>query len=266
MTATRDREPRWTSLLQLLAERGRLTVAEASAELDVSSATVRRDFAALAQQQLVSRTHGAIVSTSVNYSLPARYRTTSHDEVREAIAARAAQLVPPGSVVGLNGGRTTTAVARVLGQRTDAAASPHEPMQSVITNALNIASELALRPLIRCLVVGGVARPGSYELTGDLAIAALNRLWLDTLILGVDGFSAARGATCRHDEEAGINAAMTQRAQRIVVVATGDKIGATRLAQICPAEAVAELITDASAPAAEVAALREAGVAVTQLD
>lgn len=273
MTVTRDREPRWTALLQLLAERGRLTVAEASTELDVSPATVRRDFVSLAEQQLVNRTHGAIVATSVTYSLPARYRSSTGDELRKALADKAARLIPAGSVVGLNGGRTTTAVARALAALHDGtdAAEDVAPVRdgdaqlSVVTNALNIASELALRPAIRCLVLGGVARPGSYELTGDLATTALKRLWLDTLVLGVDGLSARGGATCGHDDEAGVNAAMAGRAARIVAVATGDKVGQTRLAQICPTDRIDILITDDSAPTSELKALRKAGVDIIQL-
>ncbi len=61
----------------------------------------------------------------------------------------------------------------------------------------------------------------------------LNELWLDTVFLGVDAVSALAGATCRHEGEAGINALMVQRADRVVVVATGE--GRRRaFARICP--------------------------------
>ena len=42
-----------------------------------------------------------------------------------------------------------------------------------MTNALNIASELAVRPNLRLVVTGGVARSASYELVGPLAEASL---------------------------------------------------------------------------------------------
>lgn len=266
-TSTRDREPRWTALLELLGRRGRLTVAEASEELGVSPATVRRDFAGLAQQQLVTRTHGAVVATSVAYSLPARYRETSQDAALGTLAERAASLVEPGSVVGINGGRTTTAVARALGASYGAPEPDPTgpPRLRVVTNAINIASELALRPGIRCLVLGGVARPGSYEMTGDLPAAAVHRLWLDTLVLGVEGFAGYGGATCGQDDEAAINAAMVQRAARVVVVADGDKIGRVRMARICDCEQVSVLVTDRDAPDQQVSALEAAGVEVLRV-
>jgi DeoR family transcriptional regulator of aga operon len=140
-----DRERRWSTLLELLAANGRLSVADASRTLGVSVATIRRDFAALAAQQLAARTHGGVVSTSVAYALPARYRSAAREDPKDRVAARASQLIPVGSVVGLNGGTTTTLTARHLARRTDLAASADPQPLTVVTNALNIAVDMVLR-------------------------------------------------------------------------------------------------------------------------
>ena len=171
MAATHDRAPRWSQLLQLLAERGRLSVAEVCGELGVSEATVRRDFNELAAQQLATRTHGGVLATAVAYDLPARYKSASQDGAKQQIAVAAADLVEPGTVVGLNGGTTTSAVARELASRPEIAASGLRPAVTVVTNALNIATEMVLRPAVRCIGLGGVARSESYEQTGPIAIA-----------------------------------------------------------------------------------------------
>jgi DeoR family transcriptional regulator, aga operon transcriptional repressor len=263
MAVTHDRAPRWSRLLQLLAERGRLSVAEVCGELGVSEATVRRDFNELAAQQLATRTHGGVLATSVAYDLPARYKSASQDGAKQEIAGAAADLVEPGTVVGLNGGTTTSAVARRLASRPEITAGGLRPGVTVVTNALNIATEMVLRPSVRCIGLGGVARSDSYEQTGPIAIAGMSQLWLDLLVIGVDGLTAGTGATCRHDDEASINAAMVSRATRVVVVTTGDKIGRTTFARICEAAAIDTLITDPTAPPAALAALRDAGVQVT---
>ena len=260
-----DRRARWSALLGLLAEHGRLTVAQGVDALGVSEATVRRDFGELAAQQLVTRTHGGVVATAVAYELPARYKQSSGDTAKDRIAAVAAELAVAGSVVGFNGGTTTSATARRLAPRADLAGSPERPAITVVTNALNIATEMVLRPYIRCVSLGGVARQESYELSGPLATMVLGELWLDTVFLGVDAVSAPGGATCRHEGEAGINALMAQRADRVVVVATGDKVGRRAFARICPAPTIDVLVTDKSAPEDEVRALRAAGVDVQQV-
>lgn len=256
--ATGGRAARWSAMLDHLATSGRLEVARAAELLGVSEATVRRDFAELADRQLVTRTHGGIVAAAVAYELPFRYRSGQHDEARAAIAQVAATLPEPGTVVGFNGGTSTTAAARSFCARDDLGAGG----TSIVTNALNIASEVVLRPHVRCVSLGGVARPESYELTGPIAAAALAQLWLDVAIIGVNAFSAHEGATCRLEDEAAIVAMMVERAQRVVVVATADKIGGRTLAAICAADEVDDLVTTADADPHHLDALRERGVQI----
>lgn len=257
-----DRSWRLRALLDRLAESGGLSVTEAAAMLGVSEATVRRDFTTLADQQLVTRTHGGVVATSVAYDLPVRYRGGGDDDVKERIATAAHKLVSPGQVVGFNGGTTTSATARRLAARTDLADSSARPSITVVTNALNIATEMVLRPHIRTVSLGGVARPQSYELVGPLASAALRELWLDHFILGVDGFSAQGGASCFHEGEAGINTLMVEQATEVTVVAAADKLGRRSFARICGVEAVRTLVTDTSADAATVDAFEAKGLQV----
>lgn len=253
-----DQASRWRVLLDTLAIRQRLSVTEAAELLGVSAATVRRDFTELARQQLATRTHGGVVATSVAYDLPARYRVTP-DEPRERIAAAAADLIAPGSVVGFNGGTTTSAVARHLGRRPDL---QEQTAVTVVTNALNIASEMVLRPHIHTVCIGGQARPESYELFGPFAGLVLRDLLLDHLILGVDAMSAAEGATCQHLGESVVNAEMVAHAQRVTVVAGSQKLGRIALSRICGTDRVHTLVTDDAAEPEHVAALRDAGVTV----
>ena len=90
----------------------------------------------------------------------------------------------------------------------------------------------------------------------------LEQLWLDTLILGVDAVSAIDGASCDHDGEAGINSLMVRRADRVIVVATGDKVGTRSFARICESSAIDVLVTDQSAAGSELEALRALDVEI----
>ncbi|NNH74826.1 DeoR/GlpR transcriptional regulator [Nocardia uniformis] len=259
MTAPNDRPQRWNRLLELLSDTGRLSVEEASERLGVSAATVRRDFTALAEQQLATRTHGGIVATSVAYDLPARYR--HGDEAKARIAEHAAGLLPPTAVVGLNGGTTTSAVARALAGRSDLSATEDDQL-TIVTNALNIATEMVLRPHLRTICLGGIARRESYELHGPLTERALAELRLDAAVLGVNGISANGGAQCRHLDEAGVSAAMVRQSAEVIVVTPSDKLLRTALARICAIEQVHVLVTDTDADAGVVADIRAAGVRV----
>ncbi|MEU3605367.1 DeoR/GlpR family DNA-binding transcription regulator [Streptomyces sp. NPDC035033] len=257
---------RWHALLDLLAAEGRLDVEETAAALEVSSATIRRDLDELAEQRMLIRTRGGAIAHGVSYELPLRYKSSRHATEKQRIAAAAVELVAPGDVVGFNGGTTTTEVARALalragGERRDAADGA-TPVFTVVTNALNIAGELAVRPQVKLVVTGGVARPQTYELVGPLTAGVLNEVVLDVAVLGVDGLDPRLGVMTRQEDEASISRLFAERAQRVVVVTDSSKLGRRAFARICGLDAVDVVVTDAAAPADAVARLDDMGIKV----
>ena len=257
-----SRYRRWNELLELLAAAGQLQVEDAAKALDVSPATIRRDFDELASQQMLTRIRGGAVAQGVNYDLPLRYKTERHPSEKQRIGALAASMVRAGQVAGMNGGTTTTEVARALATRADLSAGGPFPTVTVVTNALNIATELAVRQHIKIVATGGVARPQSYELTGPLATGVLEQVTLDVAILGVDGIDAAAGATAHHEGEDSINRLMGHQAARVIVVADSSKVGRRAFARICTTSEIDVLVTDTGIAAADAARLEDAGVDV----
>jgi DeoR family transcriptional regulator, aga operon transcriptional repressor len=255
-----NRYARLNALLDILAAEGHVDVDQIARRMEVSSSTIRRDLNDLHDQQLVSRTRGGAVATTVNYDLPIRYRTAKHASEKTRIGRAAANLVSPGAIVGLNGGTTTTEVARAIAERsTDSSGGP--PI-TIVTNAINIAGELTVRRHVKLVMTGGVARPQSFELTGALAADTLRQVDLDVAIMGVDAFDPHTGAKALDEEEASINRLMAERAGRVVIVADSSKLDARAFARICAVSDVNQLITDSGAPARAVRAIRQAGVEV----
>ncbi len=133
---------------------------------------------------------------------------------------------------------------------------------TVVTNALNIATELAVRQHIKIVVTGGVARPQSYELTGPLATGVLERVSIDIAFLGVDAIDPAAGAMAQHEGEASINQLMASQAGQVVVVADSSKVGRRAFARICTAGEIDVLVTDTGLTADAAARFADAGVRV----
>ncbi|GAA3377683.1 DeoR/GlpR family DNA-binding transcription regulator [Streptomyces sannanensis] len=250
-------------MLKLLAERRQLEVESVAEELDVSPATIRRDLDHLAEQQLLTRTRGGAVAHTVSYDLPLRYKSVRQSSEKERIARAAAAMVRRGMVVGLNGGTTATEVARALATRPDWPEKADEPLLTIVTNALNIANELAVRPQVKVVATGGVAMPLSFELVGPLAGLILREVSLDIAFLGVDAVDAENGASAHNEHEANINALLAARARRLVVVADSSKLGGHAFTRICETSAIDTLITDSGAPD-EVRKFEERGVTVVQ--
>jgi DeoR family transcriptional regulator, aga operon transcriptional repressor len=244
---------RLSVILEQLGGNGSASVEELAKRLAVSGATVRRDLRQLADQHLLVRTHGGAAVQAVSYELPIRYRSGRRSEQKRRIGAAAAELVADRGVAGITGGTTTTETARALASRADL---------TIVTNALNIAAELAVRPNLRLVVTGGIARSASFELVGPVAEQTLAGYNLDVAFVGVDGINSAAGCTTHDDVEARTNALLVRQARRCVVVADSSKLGTVAFAQICPIADVDVLITDSDASDDQLKPLRGTGLEI----
>ena len=245
---------RFGRILDLLAEQGSVDVTDLSVRLGVSEATVRRDLASLAEQRLLERAHGGAIIQGTAYELPIRYRADHARAEKLRIAQAATERIKDHEVVALTGGTTTTEISRQL---------IHHTGLAVVTNALNIAAELAMRPNLKLIVTGGVARSASYELVGPLAEATLKEINIDVALIGVDGIDHNAGLTTQNETEAATNRILIARSRRVVVVADSRKVGRVVFAKIGTLSCADELITDSGADPLEVDALRAAGLTVT---
>jgi DeoR family transcriptional regulator of aga operon len=243
---------RMTAILQRAGETGSVDVADLAALLGASEATIRRDLQSLSAQHLLVRTHGGAVVGDTGQELSVRIKETRNQAEKRRIGQAAAALVQDGAVVGLTGGTTATELARALADRRGI---------TVVTNAINIAAELAIRTQITLVVIGGVARP-SYEMVGPAAEMMLDNYHLDIAFIGVDGLSAQEGCTTYHEMEAQTDRNFLERARRTVVIADSSKIGRVTFARIVPLARVDDIVTDDGADPAQLRELAEAGVRI----
>jgi DeoR family transcriptional regulator of aga operon len=152
----------------------------------------------------------------------------------------------------LDSGTTTTAISLELRKFSQL---------TVITNAVNIAAELASTSL-EVILIGGSLRRNSFSLVGPLAEDVLREMHADILFLGVDGFDAELGLTTPNFPESRVNRAMVKAARRVVVVCDSTKFNRRSLSRIVPPSAVHCVITDRDLPAETAEALRVQNIEV----
>lgn len=257
-----DRYTRWSALLDLLAQHERLTVEAAAEQLNVSQATVRRDFEALGKARKLVRLRGAAVHSAapVAANLLGDVLAAGASPQARRIAGQAAALVHQGAVVGVAGSALTVHVARALGvhfeaPRADSEQTQHAtragaPALTVVTNDLSVAADLARRPGLKVVVTGGVLSAGSMTTAGPLAGLLLQGISLDTVIVAAAAVDPEFGVTAADELDAESCALMISRARRVVVVAASQDLNRSAFARICGTERVDVLITDAGvAPA-----------------
>jgi DeoR family transcriptional regulator, aga operon transcriptional repressor len=248
-------EERRRAIVELVGRDGRVLVADLSRRFRTSPVTIRKDLEILHNLGRLHRTHGG--------ALPAREGALEDPTLREKeklqrkeklrIASAAVQRVREGNVVILDSGTTTTAIARAL---------RHFTKLTVITNAINIAAELA-GTSVEVILTGGTLRKNSFSLVGPIAEETLRRLSADILFLGVDGFDVKYGLTTPNLLESKVNRAMMDIARATIVTCDSSKFGRRSLALIAPLHSVQKLITDRGITKSDLSALKKAGVDVT---
>jgi DeoR family transcriptional regulator, aga operon transcriptional repressor len=243
------------AILELLQRDGRVLVGDLSKRFRTSLITIRKDLESLHRDGQLERTHGGALpkKTGALKDSPLQEKERMHRQEKVRIATAAAHMVRQGQVIILDSGTTTTAIAR---------ACQHFKSLTIITNATNIAAELAETP-VEVILTGGVLRQNSYSLVGPLAEESLRKLSADLLFLGVDGFDVRYGLTTPNLLEARVNRAMAESARRTVVVCDSSKFGKRSLSLILPTSAVHETITDKNISRADLKVLRKANIKVT---
>lgn len=245
---------------QLLLERirvdGRVLVGEISEELKISQITIRKDLDYLHSKGMILRSHGGALrlpsQPGALLDPTVQEKSGLHSEEKRKIAARALSMVEERQCIILDSGTTTMAIAQGLKRFAEL---------TVVTNAVNIAVELAATEL-EVILVGGTLRRNSFSLVGPFAEDNLKEIHADTLFLGVDGFDTEAGVTTPNFLESRVNRVMMKSAQRVVAVCDSSKFQRRTLCRIAPPNEVHTLITDSKLPAEAAAALRSQGVEV----
>jgi DeoR family transcriptional regulator of aga operon len=243
-------------MVAAVVARGSLDASWLAEEFDVSLATVRRDLDQLERHRLVARTRGGVRTHSAFNDLPLSLKTTQDLPEKKRIAHRALEHLNGARVIGLTGGTTLTEFAALLVDREGL---------TVVTNALNVATDLLANPGLKIFAAGGEIRSSSQEAVGPSAEAFLAEYNLDVAFVGVDGVDARAGCTNYDPAGARVNAVMVERARRVVVLADASKVGRVALAQVCPVTQVDVLVTDDRLPDDEYEKIRAEGCDVLRV-
>ena len=249
-------EERRRRIMDLLEAQERVTVDELVSHFAVTAVTIRGDLDALAKAGAVVRSHGgALKRVDAPEDVPLTVKETLHHAEKVRIGHAACRMIRDGETIMLDSGTTTAELARQLKFLKFSSLN-------VITNALNIAMELANHPNVRLIMIGGILRQMSYSLSGPHAEQTLRRLHADRLFLGVDGIDPEIGIMTPDVHEAQLNAIMIQVSREVVVVADSTKFQRRSLSVIAKMDAVHRLITDAGVAPETVAALRARNIDV----
>jgi DeoR/GlpR family transcriptional regulator of sugar metabolism len=237
---------RRAQIADTVRQRGVARVSELADLFQVSEVTIRNDLIRLEQEgQLVRDRGGAIAidgtsnTNAVHSLLSVEHRSVLHHEEKQRIARVAAQMVKPGDTIIMDAGTTVVEMAPHL--------SNVSPL-TVVTNALNVATEMGASTNAQIILLGGTLSRESSSTVGPLAEQSLNGMVVQKLFLGTQALDLDNGLTDTTLEIAQVKREMIRAARQVILLTDSSKWGSAGFIKVVPLTAVHTVITDTNLP------------------
>lgn len=243
-------------ILQMLKHKEEVQVTELSRTTGISEVTIRKDLTILQNRHLLVRTRGGAMRTPIenpNDEPPITKKREFNFQEKARIGEEAAKMIREGDFIMLDSGTTTLEVARHL----DSFHNLH-----ILTNAMNIATELMAYKRFEVVLLGGNVRVNSQSTVGPLALSALRNFSKYKLFLGVDSFSIEHGVSTPNLEEALLNQVMVQQADKVIAVFDSSKFNKRSFVHVANADELDCIVTDRAIPTGMASKLKALGVDV----
>ena len=232
---------RQEALVRLLHHHRELSIAELVTLLKVSEWTVRRDLKELKKAKVIERYYGGVRlgdSPNREFFLPPE-QNGNHEatvQTKRSIGLAAARLLEPYNQVVIGAGTTTFQVARAL--------QHFNRSYSIVTNALDIAQELAQVPRMHVTCTGGDVHGDYFTLVGPVTDRALRTYFFDVAVVGVSGISKKEGLTVNNQLNAVTLGLMIEHSSMVIIVADSSKFGKVSFAHLAKLEDVDVIVTN----------------------
>jgi DeoR/GlpR family transcriptional regulator of sugar metabolism len=248
------KQERHARILEILGAEGRVVASELEEALAVSGYTIRRDLDELADDGRLQRVHGgALARSPVARSYEGRQRQEISGKI--AVARAAAALLHPGQVVVLDGGSTALQVVDAL---------PPGHTGTFITHSPPVAAALGRHDGLEVVMVGGTLDPRAMVTVGARTVAAYREVTADVCLLGVWSVHPTAGLSTGYAEEAEVRRVLVHCADRVVGLASRDKLGTRAPFGFGPATALTHLATEPDVPDDVLAPYEELGIVVVR--
>ncbi|MGK3044612.1 DeoR/GlpR family DNA-binding transcription regulator [Klebsiella michiganensis] len=183
-------------LIEILSEKGQITISELVDRLQVSADTLRRDLSDLEKQGLAQKNHGGAIALNLS-AMNRQNRNTLLPDTKKRLGKMVAEKIPGGSTLFLDAGSTVLAVA-----------TPIQGPMTVITPSLDIAQHFSTRADIQLILLGGKWDMQQRLFAGSATVSLLERYRADIAVLGTCALHADLGLSASQEADAEVKRAM----------------------------------------------------------
>lgn len=200
-------------IIQLVNDKGSISVSELSRLTGVSEVTIRQDLTTLERNNYLKRVHGSAIALETE-DVGARMNTRF--PLKKRLAEYAASLVKDGEAVFIEGGSTNALLARCLADN---------PTITIITVSHYIA-QLLRDTRCEVIVLGGLYQKGSESVVGPLTRLCIQHVHFQKAFIGVDGWHKDTGFTGRNMMRSDVVCAVLDKGAEAIALTDSSKFGA----------------------------------------
>ena len=239
-------------ILDELHKDGAVTVSRLATSLDVTEETIRRDLEKLEKQESLRRTHGgAVPIDGTTYELSLEKRKSTNVEVKQKLAAIAANHVVSGDTIFLDASTTTFFMAKEIKKLKNI---------TVITNSLRVIAELCSCEHIKLIAVGGIVS-SNQSFVGSLSEKSIRESYFaNKMFFSSKGVTKENGILESNEQECGIKQSMLSNSEAKYFLCDSAKIGRVSFAKLTSLSDIDYIITDKTPDEEFVSALEDNNV------
>lgn len=238
---------RQQTILQMVIDKGRMSVVDLARLTGVSEVTIRQDLNLLEKQNFLHRTHGFAVPVD---SEDVETRMMNNFATKRELANFAASHVSPGETIFIENGSSNALLARLLARQAGI---------TIITVSGYIAHLLKEMPA-EVILLGGIYQKKSESMVGPLTRQCIRQVHFSKAFIGIDGWSPATGFTCRDIMRADVVNAVLEKDCEAIVVSDSSKFGVVHPYPLTPLYKFNRVITDDALSEDHAVELRQSGL------
>lgn len=247
-------ETRHQKIIELVSQRGFVTIEELAQHFNVTPQTIRRDINFLDQEKHLQRYHGGAGLPSSTLNTSYNDRKIQYLEEKTRIAEALAEKIPDHSSLFINIGTTTETIAKALLE--------HKGL-TIITNNLNVASIMSTKEDFNVIIAGGVVRNKDGGIIGEATVDFVKQFKVDYAIIGISGIDDEGELLDFDYQEVRVAQAIIENSRKIYLAADHSKFGRNAMIRLGNIRQATHLFTSQTPPKSIIEILQDSGVNLT---
>lgn len=228
---------RQQSIMKLLAENGKVTIAELVTLFNTSHETIRKDLLYLEQQNALKRIYGGAISMDSYCSMqPLATRKTERVAQKNELCRYAVQLIQEDDVIAIDEGSTAAEFAKMLVGRFK--------NLTVVTYNLEVFHILSENTDYQLMLCGGRFIREENAFTGHLAVELASQLHTRKAFVCPAAVSLQYGVTDFAEEFIPVQKSFVKNTDKVIVLADSWKFEIASRYKICEMTSDITVVTD----------------------